>query len=51
MTWAIHVIIAPTWFDPADTLALITPCSKDKAALDHQLTPQGPPGRYVRATP
>jgi peptide/nickel transport system substrate-binding protein len=24
-TWAIHVNIAPTWFDPAETLALITP--------------------------
>jgi peptide/nickel transport system substrate-binding protein len=25
MTWAIHVTIAPTWFDPAETLPLITP--------------------------
>ena len=25
MTWAIHVSLAPTWFDPADTQALITP--------------------------
>src|SRR5918911_2084932 len=25
MTWAIHVTIAPTWFDPAETPALITP--------------------------
>ena len=25
MTWAIHVNIAPTWFDPAETPALITP--------------------------
>jgi len=24
-TWAIHVNLAPTWFDPAETLALITP--------------------------
>ncbi len=25
LTWAIHVSLAPTWFDPADTQALITP--------------------------
>jgi peptide/nickel transport system substrate-binding protein len=25
MTWAIHVAIAPTWFDPAETPSLITP--------------------------
>ena len=25
LTWAIHVSLAPTWFDPAETQALITP--------------------------
>jgi len=25
MTWAIHVTITPTWFDPAETPGLITP--------------------------
>jgi peptide/nickel transport system substrate-binding protein len=25
MTWAVHINIAPTWFDPAETLSLITP--------------------------
>ncbi|MGE3541435.1 MAG: ABC transporter substrate-binding protein [Candidatus Tectimicrobiota bacterium] len=25
MTWAIHVTIAPTWFDPAETAGIITP--------------------------
>jgi peptide/nickel transport system substrate-binding protein len=25
MTWAIHVTIAPTWFDPAEAVGLITP--------------------------
>ncbi len=25
MTWAVHVTIATTWFDPAETLAVITP--------------------------
>src|SRR5262245_54419368 len=25
MTWAIHVSLAPTWFDPAETQSVITP--------------------------
>ncbi len=25
LTWAIHVSLAPTWFDPADTQGIITP--------------------------
>src|SRR5262245_8096251 len=25
MTWAIHVSLAPTWFDPAETPSVITP--------------------------
>ena len=25
MTWAIHVGIAPTWFDPAETTGVVTP--------------------------
>lgn len=25
MTWAVHVTIAPTWFDPAETSGVITP--------------------------
>jgi peptide/nickel transport system substrate-binding protein len=25
MTWAVHIQIAPTWFDPAETPSLITP--------------------------
>ena len=25
MTWAMHVTIAPTWFDPAETPGVITP--------------------------
>ena len=25
MTWAVHVSIAPTWFDPAETSGIITP--------------------------
>jgi hypothetical protein len=25
MTWAVHVSLAPTWFDPAETASVITP--------------------------
>jgi peptide/nickel transport system substrate-binding protein len=25
MTWAVHVSIAPTWFDPAEAPGLLTP--------------------------
>src|SRR5215813_11127285 len=25
MTWAVHVSLAPTWFDPAETLGIATP--------------------------
>jgi peptide/nickel transport system substrate-binding protein len=25
MTWAVHISLAPTWFDPAETPGLITP--------------------------
>ena len=25
MTWAMHITLAPTWFDPAETGALLTP--------------------------
>src|SRR2546425_495273 len=25
LTWAVHVSLAPTWFDPAETTGIITP--------------------------
>ena len=25
MTWAAHISLAPTWFDPAETSGIITP--------------------------
>jgi len=25
MTWAVHISLAPTWFDPAETQGIITP--------------------------
>jgi peptide/nickel transport system substrate-binding protein len=47
MTWAIHINIAPTWFDPAETPGIITPFmfmyalhdALLKPMPDHPLTP------------
>jgi peptide/nickel transport system substrate-binding protein len=25
LTWAVHISLAPTWFDPAETPGIITP--------------------------
>src|SRR5262245_25882690 len=25
LTWAVHISLAPTWFDPAETTGIITP--------------------------
>ena len=25
LTWAVHISLAPTWFDPAETSGIITP--------------------------
>ncbi len=25
MVWAVHISLAPTWFDPAETSGIITP--------------------------
>ncbi len=25
LTWAVHVSLAPTWFDPAETVGIVTP--------------------------
>jgi peptide/nickel transport system substrate-binding protein len=25
MTWAVHISLAPTWFDPAETPGIVTP--------------------------
>ena len=34
MTWAVHVSLAPTWFDPADTPGIITPFMLDDLKLE-----------------
>src|SRR3954453_6955669 len=39
LTWAVHVSLAPTWFDPADTQALITPFMVLYALHDSMVKP------------
>ena len=39
MTWAIHIQIAPTWFDPAETPGIITPFMFMYAMHDALLKP------------
>lgn len=39
MTWAVHVSIAPTWFDPAETPGIITPYMFLYALHDAMLKP------------
>jgi len=39
MTWAIHVTVAPSWFDPAETLAIVTPYMMLYALHDALLKP------------
>jgi hypothetical protein len=39
MTWAVHVSLAPTWFDPAETASVITPFMVLYALHDALLKP------------
>src|SRR6516164_9127708 len=39
LTWGIHVSMAPTWFDPAETSGLITPFMVLYALQDAMLKP------------
>ncbi len=39
MTWAVHIQIAPTWFDPAETPGIITPFMCMYAMHDALLKP------------
>jgi hypothetical protein len=44
MTWAVHISLAPTWFDPAETSGIITPFMVRYALHDAVLKPlPGPP--------
>jgi len=47
LTWAVHVSLAPTWFDPAETPGIITPFMELYALHDAMLKPM--PGNM--ATP
>ncbi len=49
LTWAIHVSLAPTWFDPAETEALITPYMVLYALHDAMVKPM--PGKNSDAVP
>ena len=46
LTWAVHVSLAPTWFDPAETQALITPFMVLYALHDGMVKPM--PGALQR---
>ena len=51
MTWAVHVTIAPTWFDPAETPGVITPYMFLYAMHDALLKPMpGDPNSPSLAT-
>src|SRR5512138_386302 len=39
MVWAVHVSLAPTWFDPAETSGIITPFMVLYALHDAMLKP------------
>ena len=39
LTWAVHVTIAPTWFDPAETPGIVTPFMLLYAMHDGLLKP------------
>src|SRR6266581_831591 len=45
LTWGIHVSLAPTWFDPAETPGLITPYMVLYALQDAMVKPM--PGKAL----
>ena len=57
MTWGVHVSLAPTWFDPAETPGIITPFMVLYALHDAMVKPMpgqpdgAEPGRVVVASP
>src|SRR5439155_6813963 len=48
MTWAVHISLAPTWFDPAETSGIITPFMVLYALHDAVLKPL--PGNTMAAS-
>ncbi|HME95194.1 MAG TPA: ABC transporter substrate-binding protein [Methylomirabilota bacterium] len=49
LTWAVHISLAPTWFDPAETPSLITPFMVLYAMHDAlvKFTPGAPQGKSL----
>src|SRR5512137_1629279 len=43
LTWGVHISLAPTWFDPAETPGIITPFMVMYALHDAMVTPM--PGK------
>src|SRR5690348_10075964 len=39
LTWAVHISLAPTWFDPAETPGIITPFMELYALHDAMMKP------------
>ncbi len=50
LTWAVHVSLAPTWFDPAETVGIVTPFMFLYALHDALVKPM-PATRWRRAWP
>src|SRR5213079_2295802 len=48
MTWAVHISLAPTWFDPAETSGIITPYMVLYALHDALVKPM--PGQPLAAS-
>ena len=57
MTWAVHVSLAPTWFDPAETSGIITPLhgalrpARRAGEADAGQPDGAEPGRVVERVP
>ena len=49
LTWAVHISLAPTWFDPAETPGIITPFMVLYALHDALVKPM--PGNAADAEP
>ena len=49
LTWGVHISLAPTWFDPAETSGIITPFMVLYALHDAMVKPM--PGQAAGAEP
>jgi len=48
-TWAVHITLAPTWFDPAESPGIVTPFMVLYALHDGLVKPM--PGKPTTPTP